>query len=474
LLSLKSLFFKMISKSLSKISCVLLPATVILFSSLSETAEAATSVTRSAITWTFSADKTVGQYANGEWWVVGPVTIINISPKSIVSGGRTINGSTINPDSAEYPIHGFDSAMAETGLGYNAGANVGRPGGKDISAANPLVVQNGSSLISCVSHPVSTNRPTITDISILTVVASAPPAGSFRPPYCGNDKTHYWNKSNLRYNILQKLTLSGAPTVSEAADYFENPWFELATESSGRYYHPANHQPEYGRDMAWKLGDALLALHLNYTDAQKEPLYVALVQWGIDLYGCATTGARWADNGGHNAGRKGGLVMAGLALNDPKILAYANAKNPSGFIFAEDRQTWYVMQSDVGRALYQGDGRQRDPYIQADVGIPEWGEKHASQPDRDGRNWSTFYRDINYVAHLGEALAIRLTAGGYQAWNWPAFFDYTDRSWSISSSAMRPFPAAMWRAYRNAQPPIVPPSTAPSAPTGLKILQGTN
>jgi hypothetical protein len=456
----------------SPAAAAIVAALVILFALGSETATAATSVSRGEITWTFSTDRPTGQYANGDPWVVGPVTITNISPKSVVSGGRTINGSTINPDSGEWPSHGFDSAMAESGLGYNASLNVGRPGGKDISASNPLTVSNGSSLISCVSHPVSTNRPTLSDISILTVVPSAPAAGAFRPPYCGTNKTHYWNKSQLRYDILQKLTLSGAPTPDSMAAKFENPWFELATETSGRYYHPANHQPEYGRDMAYIIGDAMLTLHLNYTNAQKELLYIRFVQWGIDLYGCAETGALWADNGGHNAGRKGGLVMAGLALNDPKILAYADAEE--NFIFAEDRQTWYVRQSDVGRALYQGDGRTREPYIQADVGLPEWGEKHASQPDRDGRNWSTFYRDINYIAHLGEALAIRLTSGGYEAWNWPAFFDYTDRSWSISSGSMRAFPAAMWRAYRNTAPvdPGDPPpsGTAPTPPTGLKLV----
>lgn len=362
--------------------------------------------------------------------------------------------------------------MAESGLGYNASLNVGRPGGKDISSSNPLTVGNGSSLISCISHPDPDNRPTITDISILTVVASAPAAGSFRPPYCGSDKNHYWNKSDLRYDILQKLTLSGAPTPADMAGSFENQWFELATESSGRYYHPANHQPEYGRDMAYIIGDAMLALHLNYTNAQKETLYIRLVQWGIDLYGCAKTGALWADNGGHNAGRKGGLVLAGLALDDPKILVYADAKEE--FIFAEDRQTWYVTQSDVGRTLYNGDGRGREEYIQSDVGIPEWGEKHASQPERDGRNWGTYYRDINYISHLGEALAVRLLAGGYEAWNWPAFFDYTDRSWAISSGSMRAFPAAMWRAYRDTEPPSVPPGgtdpTAPTPPTGFRVV----
>lgn len=462
----------------SRACCVLLSASVVLFAALFEIAAAATSVTRFAITWTFSQDRPVGQYANGDWWVVGPVTITNITPKSVDSGGRTINGSVINPSSAKFPNHGFDSLMAGTGLGYNSSLNVGRPGGNDISASNPLAVANGSSLVSCVSHADPNNRPTITDVSILTVVSSAPASGAFRPPYCGSDKTHYWNKSNLNYSILQKLSLSGAPTPDSMAASFVRPWFELATESSGRYYHPANHQPEYGRDMAWILGDALLTLHLNYTDAQKETLYVRIVQWGIDLYGCAKTGALWSDNGGHNAGRKGGLVMAGLALNDPNILAYANAKNtsPNGFIFAEDRQTWYVTQSDVGRPLYHDDGRLREEYIQADVGIPEWGEKHASQPTRDGRNWSAYYRDINYIAHLGEALAIRLTAGGYEAWNWPAFFDYTDRSWSVSSSAMRAFPAAMWSAYRGTgnTPPVIPPPATFAIGDRIQTTKSTN
>ncbi len=359
---------------------VLLVASVLLAYPI-QSASAATSVTRFAVTWQFSADRPVGQYANGDWWVVGPVTITNITPKSVVSGSRTINGSIINPESGMFPAHGLDSSMAGNGTGWVPSLNVGRPGGKDISAANPLVVQNGSSLVSCVSHPLPENRPTITDVSILTVVASAPAAGSFRPPYCGDDKTHYWNKSNLRYGILQKLTLSGAPTPAGMAESFDRPWFELATEGVGRYFHPANHQPEYGRDMGAIIGDALLTLHLNYTDAQKELLYVRLVQWGIDLYGCAAAGGLWAESGGLNCGRKGGLVMAGLALNDPKILSYANAKNPNGFIFAEDRQTLYVTQNDVGRQMYNGDGRLARDLLAVGCGHPRVGRK-ACEPAR--------------------------------------------------------------------------------------------
>ena len=42
---------------------------------------AATSVSQYGITWTFSADRPTGQFVNGDWWVVGPVTITNITPR---------------------------------------------------------------------------------------------------------------------------------------------------------------------------------------------------------------------------------------------------------------------------------------------------------------------------------------------------------------------------------------------------------
>jgi hypothetical protein len=40
----------------------------------------ATSVTQWGITWHFNHDYTVGHYANGDFWVLGPVTIDSITP----------------------------------------------------------------------------------------------------------------------------------------------------------------------------------------------------------------------------------------------------------------------------------------------------------------------------------------------------------------------------------------------------------
>jgi hypothetical protein len=46
-----------------------------------------------AITWTFDTDYPVGQFANRDFWVVGPVRIVGIDPPSTLIGGRIKNGS---------------------------------------------------------------------------------------------------------------------------------------------------------------------------------------------------------------------------------------------------------------------------------------------------------------------------------------------------------------------------------------------
>ena len=47
----------------------------------------ATQVSQHGITWFLSTSREVGQFVNGDWWVVGPVTINSYSPGP--SGGCT-------------------------------------------------------------------------------------------------------------------------------------------------------------------------------------------------------------------------------------------------------------------------------------------------------------------------------------------------------------------------------------------------
>ena len=79
--------------------------------------EAASSVTRHGVTWTFDNDYTTGQYANGDWWVVGPVVITQITPTPTT--GR--NGTVVNP--AIGSTQGFDDRFWANA--YSAALNVG-------------------------------------------------------------------------------------------------------------------------------------------------------------------------------------------------------------------------------------------------------------------------------------------------------------------------------------------------------------
>ncbi len=410
---------------------------------LTSTSRAASSVTQFGITWTFDRDYTTGQFANGDYWVVGPVKIINISPKSTSSGGVTMHGTMINP--TVNGSQGFDSRIK--GTAFDATKNVAR--------SFPISVPAGSSVVSVESYTTkaSGDNPQLKTLAILTVLASPAPSGSFRPPPVGKNKTLSWNKSQLNYSKLRSLPRpSNTPSLSSVEAEFARPWYEGRTNWTGRYLHADLNQPTYGRDLSHKLVNGLLSLQLDYTNAQKERLLIRMVQYGIDVYGTAREGGSWGADGGHNMGRKMPMLLAGAVLGDSNILAYGNTANK--FIFQEDQQTWYVVSSDVGRVLYTADGRPRERYISSDVGIPEWGEKHRSDPTRDGRNWNTYYRTVAGAASIGHVLTAHLM-GLKSTWNWPATFDYYDRFFKIegpksttASNYIQPFVKSMWTSYR--------------------------
>lgn len=99
-------------------------------------------ISQHSITSVFDKEYNYGQFTNGNYWVLGPVKIIDITLRSVISGGRTINGSMLNHALGK---QGFDNWMLGTeNNGWDANLNVGRPNGTDISAANPLNIISGS------------------------------------------------------------------------------------------------------------------------------------------------------------------------------------------------------------------------------------------------------------------------------------------------------------------------------------------
>lgn len=300
------------------------------------------------VTWTFAQDcdqsgtdaYTCGQYANDDWWVVGPVDLW-FTPESDEVGGRRMNGSMINPDPSD-PITtgnqaGYDSSLVY----YRANLNIAIDGAGDPwDAGNMLTVNTNSSIVSSISldsiNESDNHSVRFSSMSILTVVATPPAANSFRPSYCSVDKTSYFNESDLDYDLLGSVTPGGSvetpPSPALIAARMERPWIDHKNGWLGRGMHPTLAMPDYGRDMNIIISEASLIVQLDYTNEQKRDTLVNLCQFGIDCYGIVERGGinNWMPDGGHAAGRKWPILFAGIMMDESANNAMSAAMKDIG------------------------------------------------------------------------------------------------------------------------------------------------
>ncbi len=443
-------------------------------------------ITQFGITWTFDAEYEYGRFANGDYWVVGPLNIVDIDPLSVDTGERIINGSMINPSPSSGLTQGYDSGMYggynEAG-DYDPSLNAARPFGYAVSTTNNLPLIPGTSLVSTISTPDTFGETQLKTAAILTVVDSVPPEGSFRPSYSGGDKTVKFNKSQLDYSLLKRLAppASAPRLVQQGSDgqsdsierMFERPWLNHIPTWQAQYHHPADNMPDYYRDMADQAGIAALMLHLDFSDAVKERLLIRLVQLGIDNYGVIQDGG--ADNFGETSGCKWSIIFAGLMLDDADmrnigqksgdyidIGPYGAGNLPPDYIrFMEDDQTFYVSQLEVditNSSEYVNDplNEGRIPYSQEDIGLPEWGMSHAADPWSVVKNWDGLDADgfritSSAMSWGGFVLAAHIMAAE-DLWNHNALFDYQDRYMEVEHNwrTITLFTDEMWDTYRSA------------------------
>jgi hypothetical protein len=443
-----------IKGNMKKVTSVLL----LLFLSTIIYSQTADSVSQFGITWKFDKDYQTGQFANGDYWVIGPVTIIGITPKSSLDTGRTINGSMINPSPLNGLYQGYDSeTYGIHGPYFEDSLNVARPDGLDLSSGNPLIVQPHSSLVSSISVEEGGHRPQLQTAAILTVLESAPPSGSFRPPYTNINKDINYNISQLDYSKLSSLqTLSKVLDISTVADYFERPWLDHVPDWPSRYTHPVDNMPDYGRELCTEMGEAALMLNLNFTQQQKETLLIRFLQLGIDLYGISEDGGEnnWIPNGGHQAGRKWPILFAGIMFNDNNMKNIGPGDGTGTISFQEDGQTFYVTQSDIDMVHEEGYAQiQVFEYEQSDLGLPDWGIRHSYEPLIDNKNWEADYRRCCTAnSWIGFVLAAHIM-DAKQLWQHDVLFDYMDRYMDIEEPGIWTrttsyFAEEMWDTYR--------------------------
>lgn len=450
---------------------------------------AATSASRHGVVWTFNRDYPTGTYANGDPWVVGPVTITAISPTP--TDGQ--NGAMLNP--AIGTTQGFDKDFIPGYNDYISALNVG----KNL----PLTIQPDNSLVSSITEDAWTTFHTIRNFSILTVVRNAPSAGSFRPPAVGSgSRASLWNESQINYARLASLpraSLSSVPNLADYETWFSFPWLELNPHWTGGYLRPSYMARNgYGRDIAYRTGDAALLLNLDFTQSEKRNLLVGMIQVGIDHYGFISNGGMWYNDGGHNIGRLSPLIIAAGALNDETLKQTIKG---SAMHFQEFQSTFVVTQADVGRPLGVWDaslnrmaGTNGDPvvlYTNENIGMGEWGIRHTGAPQMDNNYIPAAYRDINGSTHTATTMTARVM-GLRQTIDWEPLFLYAERHLNYEqspnykgewNSGLTPaFHKQFYNAFKsytpgspvNGQPPPPPPPAPFKVGDRIAVAKNTN
>ena len=385
--------------------------------------QAASSLSRHGVTWTFDRNYVTGTYVNGDHWVVGPVVITKITPGP--QDGR--NGTMINPGIGTQ--QGFDEHFIDGYNDYVSSLNVGRN--------LPLSVPVNSSVVSSITADAYVQFGTIEMFSILTVVSSAPASGSFRPPAIGSgSRSSQWNESQISYSRLNRLArapLSAIPDIDDYEDWFSYPWLEMNATWTGRYVHPTYMAPSgYGKDIAFRTGDAALLLNLDFSDAQKRPLLIGMIQTGIDNYGFLAKGGNWFNDGGHNIGRLAPLIISAGVLNDANMKEAIMGEEMG---FQEFQTTFFVSQTDVNLTNRVGtNGQEVHQYRSSDIGMPEWGIRHSGSPNLDNNFWGALYRDINGASHTAPTMAAKVM-GLRSTIQWEPLFQYAERHLNYEQSS---------------------------------------
>jgi parallel beta-helix repeat protein len=417
------------------------PIIIMLF--LPSIVSADTSVTQYGITWSWQEDREVGQFANGDYWVVGPITITSITPEfDGMHNGWEVNPlpSTTQSQGYEYWAGSFDANLVPD-LNYYA-----NPGDSIVKAVSLDGITGDCYSGGCLKK-----------MAVLTVVTQAEAdlglEDYFRPPYVSDDKPLY-PISDIRTELLPSAPITPAialeiPTLTEVYDDFKMMQMDYLGARTGRILKPQDNMgmDHHGCSVGRRTGAAILRLMLDdplgspFGDPAEEkmPTLIGILQYGIDMNHAILNGQVWASGGGHDNGRKIVLAFASVMLDDQGIKdTLANNQH----LFEEDQgiyygdnagTTLYGFDSSTGAACSEsqywtrlvgtgGEKSCRDPYGYIDGG---WIHEY------EGEITASNYAYTVYQSSKAAVPAMVLMPELAEAWDNDLTFDYMDRFTNI-------------------------------------------
>lgn len=383
-------------------------------------------ITDGNISWDFSSSVQSGKFANGDYWVVGPVTITAITP----SYNGQNNGFEVNP--SDPVIQGFDTRIAAFT--------------PSVIPVLPFEAQPGHSVVKAVSANTSDVycNPCIQSVSVLTVLSEPPPNNGltvFRPPYHGTNKPLY-STDNINFSLLPNYqATANALDFSLVAEQYRPLQLDHKAGWTGRALHPADSMPDYGAAIASRNAEAAVTLMLQGSNSEKKQAVINYVNYGIDVYHMMKSGMKWYANGGHGEGRKLPAIMAAVLLennvmkNDLANIDPSTFGETSGVYFSAiadggagqflwgqetattERHYWEMMVFNNGGKMY------KDPYGQIDGGR------------LDGN--SSYQQCCTTAVWESIVTALELMPSLKNVFNFPGLKIYTDR-WASTGFFTQP------------------------------------
>ncbi len=414
------------------------------------------SITSYDITWSFENPVQYGRFVTGDYWVVGPVTVDSVYPPPHEEKGNYINGSMINPANGS---HSYDSRS----VGYSEGHIV----------TFPVTIEPGSSLVSTVSEDASEDnpRPSVHSASVLTVLAEAPPEGSFRPGVIGAEKTLY-NVNDIKWDRLPALeppsSIPSAESIKENYErWFERPWLLHNSGWTHRYIMPAENSPSYHQDVALLLSHGAVLCITDWGD--RTTLVENYIQVGIDYF----TMLKSPGTGAYNY--RWPVIFAGIMLNNTEMTdMWINKTNnaPSYgegqlYIFSETNRTIFSEILSYGESWTDATYLWRDGTSGNDtehelLHPTEWDWLEEAYPG--GGEKQETYRRMHSAYMVGFSLCVHaFNAKDKLAFQY--YLEYTDRWMSETpehladcghpvgthpaQTSKSEFVDDMWKQYRN-------------------------
>lgn len=399
----------------------------------------ASSVSQHGITWYFDGDYEVGQFVNGDYWVVGPVVITEIDPawRSGPYGSR--NGTMINVVGNEQGLDAYRDPNYGA-IRYNDDLNI------ESGSGLPVTVSGNNSVISAIGRSEEASnvrlRPSLQTMAVLTVLEAAPASASFRPSYVGTEKTIYeWSKvqENL-WRLPDRESVQGTPTVSSFIGGLNKPWGLLSVPGwQGRYLHAIDNMPGYHREVGRRLGEAAVLLMMDVEG--REELLKHFIQIGIDYYATGQnmigTSAQW----------QWPVIFAGIMLGDDAMRdVYLTGDRHPGNDTREQRQLYRLPDENLSSvsssivpgganmvtwtgktAAWRQDTSPANCYHQEHLHPTEWNSVSSAQNCSQALATRESYRRINSPAYALMALAASSMAARDRFDRSDLYFDYAER-----------------------------------------------